>query len=110
MAQICGPWSGVYVLNVAAPTIGAVQGVNATVSGTTATVTWQAIPVPTGVQGSIAYTIQHVDANGSVVSTPMGNAPATVTTSATSYTFTGLTPGAQMHFRIDACLNYTAAS
>ena len=110
VAQVCGPWSATYTLNVTAPTIGAVQGISAQVNGTTAVVSWQAVPMPSGVQGSIAYTIQHTDASGNAVTTTMGTSPATVTTGATSYTFQGLTPGAQMHFRIEACLNYTPAS
>ena len=110
MAQVCGPWSATYALNVSAPTIGAVQGISGTVSGTTAVVSWQPVPVPSGVQGSIVYTIQHTDGSGNPVTTPMGTSPATVTTGATSYTFQGLTAGAQMHYRVEACLTYTPAS
>lgn len=107
MAQVCGVPSTVASVTMAAPTLPQVTGVTATAtSDTTATLSWNAVGVPSGMSGTISYTVQHTDASGTAVTTPMGSSPATVTTANTSIGIAGLTPGYALHFDVQACLTY----
>lgn len=110
-AQQCGAPSVVANVTLAAVNIAQVQGVGATVTGsTTANLSWQTVSAPAGMTGTIGYIVQHVDASGTAVTTPMGNSPAKLTTSNTNLPLTGLQPGYPLHFDVQACFTYQDAT
>ena len=106
MATTCGTPSAVQTLTMPQATVPPVAGVSAASTGqTTATISWSPITLPPGATG-VSYTVTHTDASGNPTNTPMGNSPATVTTTGTTIELTGLTPGAQLHFDVMACVTY----
>lgn len=106
MATTCGTPSAVQTITMPQASVPQVAGVSAVSTGqSTATISWSPIPLPAGATG-VSYTVTHTDASGNPTNTPMGNSPATVTTTSTSIQLTGLTPGAQLHFDVMACVTY----